>query len=191
MQAWAAKCMAFLALFCSSVFFSACGSDDLKNVPSISSKKIILSKDRSYGVEIIYSDSAKVKAKGFAPILDKVTPSLGDSYSEMPKGVKINFFNDQLQTTGTITSGYAINKETQKITIFRKNVIVVNDNITFKTEELIWDENKRLYSSPYGTVTTKDGGVISGTEFSAPQDFSTYKISQASGSTYVKGNLTQ
>lgn len=191
MKVWTAKYLALMALFCSSLFLVSCGSDDLKNAPAISSKKITLSKDRSYGVDIIYSDSAKVKAKGFAPILDKVTPSVGEIYSEMPKGVKIQFFNDQLQTTGTITSGYAINKETQKITIFRKDVVVVSDKITFKTEELIWDENKRLYSSPYGTVTTKDGDIISGTEFSAPQDFSTYKIVQASGSTYVKGNLTQ
>lgn len=172
------------------VFFS-CNSDDLKNAPSISSKKITLSKDRSYGVDIIYSDSAKVKAKGFAPILDKVTPSNGGSYSEMPSGVKIEFFNEFLKSSGTITSGYAINKETEKITIFRKNVIVVNDQITFKTEELIWDENKRMYFSPYGTVTTKDGDIITGTEFSAPQDFSTYQIIQASGSTYIKGDLTQ
>ena len=96
-----------------------------------------------------------------------------------------------MKSSGTITSGYAINKETEKITIFRKNVIVVNDQITFKTEELIWDENKRMYFSPYGTVTTKDGDIITGTEFSAPQDFSTYQIIQASGSTYIKGDLTQ
>lgn len=178
-----------LALFLSLVL--SCSSDDLKNAPSISPKKITLSKDRSYGVDVIYSDSAKVKAKGFAPILDKVTPSMGAIYSEMPKGVTIQFFNDFMQRTGTISSGYAINKETEKITIFKKNVVVVSDKITFKTEELIWDENKRMYFSPYGTVTTKDGDVITGTEFSAPQDFSTYKIIQASGSTYIKGDLTQ
>ena len=191
MKAWAAKCFTRTTLVCAVFFFAACANDDLENAAAISSKKITLTKDRSYGVDIIYSDSAKVKAKGYAPILDKVTPSVGELYSEMPKGVKIQFFNNLLQTTGNITSGYAISRETQKITIFRKNVIVISDKITFKTEELIWDENKRLYSSPYGTVTTKDGDVITGTEFSAPQDFSSYKIIQASGSTYIKGNLTQ
>ncbi|MFI5451797.1 hypothetical protein ACHMWN_06525 [Pedobacter sp. UC225_61] len=172
------------------IVLSSCNDDDLKNATSISAKKITLSTDRSYGVEIIYSDSAKVKAKGYAPILDKVTPSEGAMYNEMPKGVKIEFFNEFLKPTGTITSGYAINKQTDKITIFRKNVVVVNDQITFTTEELIWDENKKMYSSPYGTVTSKkDGSVATGTEFTAPQDFSTYKIIQASGTTYVKGDL--
>jgi len=181
----------FLLFIAQLLFLSSCNDDDLKNAPAISSKRITLTKDRSYGVELIYSDSAVVKAKGFAPILDKVVPSMGASYSEMPKGVKIEFFDEFLKRTGTITSAYAIFKETEKITIFRKNVVVVTDNITFTTEELVWDENKRMYTSPYGTVTGKDGSVLTGTEFSAPQDFSTYKIIQASGTTNLKGDLTQ
>jgi hypothetical protein len=171
------------------LLLSSCNDDDLQNAPAISTKKITLTKDRSYGVEVIYSDSAKVKAKGFAPILDQVTPSQGAKYNEMPKGVKIDFFNDLLKSTGNIRSDYAINKETEKITIFKKNVVVVTESITFTTEELTWDENKRMYTSPYGTVTSKDGSVMTGTEFSAPQDFSTYRIVQAAGSTYLKSGL--
>lgn len=169
-------------------FISSCGQDDLKNATAVSSKKITLTKDRSIDVEIIYSDSAVVKAKGFAPVLDKVTPSMGAIYSEMPKGVKILFYDAYLQVKGSITSDYAINKETERITIFRKNVVVVNDQMTFTTEELTWNENTRTYFSPYGTVTSKDGSVITGAEFSAPQDFSTYRIVKASGSGYVKDN---
>src|SRR5690606_26382277 len=91
-----------------SFLFSSCGNDDIKKVPSIAANKITLSKDRTYGAEIIYSDSAKVKAKGYTPILDKVTPSQGAVYNEMPKGVKIYFYDDQLKTKGSITSDYAI-----------------------------------------------------------------------------------
>lgn len=170
----------------------SCNDDDLKNASAISSKKITLTKDRTYGVEMTYSDSAIVKAKAYAPILDKVMPSRGSVYSEMPKGVKIEFYDQYLQITGTITSDYAIYKETERMTIFRKNVVVVNDQIIFRTEELIWDENKKMYFSPAGTVTKKaDGSVLNGTQFSAPQDFSTYSITQAAGETYVKGDLTQ
>ena len=168
-----------LFTFCLSL--SSCGEDDLKKVSAIDAKKITLTKDRTYGAEVIYSDSAKVKAKGYAPIMDKVTPSSGTVYMEMPKGVKIYFLDDFLKSKGTLTSDYAINKETEKITIFRKNVVVVTDNMTFTTEELTWDENKRLYTSPAGTVTTKDGNVLNGTSFSAPQDFSTYNITLPSG----------
>jgi len=176
----------YLLLVTFPLFFSSCQDDDLKKVSAIDAKKVTLTKDRTYGVEVIYSDSAKVKAKGYAPILDKVTPSSGAAYSEMPKGVKIYFLDDLLKSKGTITSNYAINKETEKITIFRKNVVVVTDNMTFTTEELTWDENKRLYTSPAGTVTTKDGNVLNGTSFSAPQDFSTYSITMPSGQANVE-----
>lgn len=169
-----------------SFLFSSCGEDDLKKVSAISTNKVTLSKDRTYGAEVIYSDSAKVKAKGYAPILDKVTPSTGAGYMEMPKGVKIYFLDDFLKNKGTITSDYAINKETEKITIFRKNVVVVTDNMTFTTEELIWNENTKMYNSPSGTVTTKDGNILNGTSFSAPQDFSTYSITMPSGQANVE-----
>lgn len=181
----------FLILPLGLLVLMSCNDDDLKNASSISAKKVVFSKDRTMGADITYSDSAFVKAKGYAPILDKVVPTNGGLYNEMPKGVKIEFFDQHLRVTGTITSDYAINKETERITIFRKNVVVINDAITFRTEELTWDENKRMYFSPAGVVTKKDGSVLNGTSFSAPQDFSTYDITVASGSTYVKGDLTQ
>jgi len=166
-----------------------CGEDDLKNAAAISSKKITLTKDRSYGVEVTYSDSAIVKAKGYAPVYDKVTPPQGTKYNEMPEGIKIEFFDAYLQVTGTITSKYAINNETDQITIFRKNVVVVNDKMTFTTEELTWNERQKQYYSPSGTVVTKDGTVFRGAQFSAPQDFSSYKIIQGAGEGFVKGDL--
>ncbi|MCY1523673.1 hypothetical protein D9M68_585780 [compost metagenome] len=107
----------------------------------------------------------------------------------MPKGVKIEFYDAYLQVTSSITSDYAINKEAERTTVFKKNVRVVSDQMTFTTEELTWDENTATYFSPSGTVTTKDGTVITGASFSAPQDLSTYKIVKASGSGYVKENI--
>ncbi len=181
------KTLALLALL--MAFFSSCGEDDLKNAVAISSKKITLNKDRTLGMDVTYSDSAIVKAKGYAPIYDKVTPSQGAKYNEMPEGVKIEFFDAYLQVTGTITSKYAINNETDQITIFRKNVVVVNAEMTFTTEELTWDEKKKLFYSPNGTVVAKDGTVFTGAQFSAPQDFSTYTIVKGAGETYVKGDL--
>lgn len=186
-----AKTYRFLILLMASTCLLACNDDDLKSVAAVSAKKVTLTKDRSYGVEVIYSDSAKVKAKGFAPILDKVTPSIGNIYSEMPKGVNILFYDQFLKQTGSIKSDYAINKETEKITIFRKNVIVVSEGMTFTTDELTWNQNTATYTSPYGTVKGKDGSVVTGSQFSAPQDFSTYSITEASGQTYFDGQLTQ
>lgn len=166
----------------------SCGEDDLKKAAKLS-KKISLDTNRTMGVDIIYSDSAKVKAKGFAPVLDKITPSNGAIFQEMPKGVKIEFLDEQMKITGSITSDYAIMKETEKLTIFKRNVVVVNQALTFNTEELIWDQNKQMFFSPKGIVTKPDGSFANAVNFSAPQDFSYYNTGSGYGETYIEEKL--
>jgi len=170
-------------------FLVSCGDDDLKKANAVKNQKIILNRDRTLGVEIIYSDSARVKAKGNAPIMDKVTPSTGGEYQEMVKGVKIDFFNVQTGAIdGTLISDYAIRRSQEQKTIFRRNVIVKNvKGDTFSSEELIWDEAKKIfYSKQKVTVKTIDGNVLDGVDFQAPQDFSTYTFNSATGQAVMK-----
>lgn len=167
----------------------SCTDDDLKKAAAIAANKVTFTSDRTYGVELIYSDSAKVKAQGYAPVLDKVTPKKGGQYQEMPKGVKIDFFDQFLKKSGSITSEYAIMKETEQLTIFKKNVVVINDNLTFNTEELTWDQNKKMFFSPQGIVTKPDGTTFDAVNFSAPQDFSYVNTDIGKGQTYLKGNI--
>ncbi|WP_432714270.1 LPS export ABC transporter periplasmic protein LptC [Pedobacter sp.] len=173
------------------LFLSACSEDDLKKAAAISASKVTFTRDRSLGVEVIYSDSAKVKAKGFAPVLDKMSPKDGNTYQEMPKGVAIDFYGDLLVKTGSIKSDYAIMKDTEQLTIFRKNVVVVTDNMTFTTDELTWDQKEKKFFSPKGVVTRPDGSFVDAINFSAPQDFSTTTFEQGFGETYIKGDLSQ
>ncbi|MCX2432308.1 MULTISPECIES: hypothetical protein [unclassified Pedobacter] len=165
------------------LFMVACGEDDLKNANAVSAKKITFTRDRTLGVEIIYSDSARVKARGKAPIMDKVTPSAGVAYEEMIKGVNIDFFNPKGTIDGNLVCDYAIRKDEIKQTIFRKNVVVKNNKgDTFSSEELIWDENKKIfYSNQRVYVKGADGSIGDGINFKAPQDFSTYEMETGSG----------
>ncbi|NTE05025.1 hypothetical protein G6M26_50535 [Agrobacterium tumefaciens] len=165
------------------LFMVACGEDDLKKANAISAKKITFTRDRTIGVEIIYSDSARVKARGKAPIMDKVTPSTGVAYEEMIKGVNIDFFNPKGTIDGNLVCDYAIRKDEIKQTIFRKNVVVKNDKgDTFSSEELIWDEAKKIfYSNQRVYVKGADGSIGDGINFKAPQDFSTYEMETGSG----------
>lgn len=183
--------VALSGLFVVQLCFSACTDDDLKKAQTIADNKQAFNANRTYDAEVVYSDSARVKAKGFAPILDKVTGQKGVNYQEMPKGVKIEFFNAKLEKDGTITSEYAIIKETEQLTIFKKNVVVVNANLTFNTEELVWDQNKKIFSSPKGIITKPDGTVINAINFTAPEDFSSVNSDNAYGETYIKGDLEQ
>jgi hypothetical protein len=172
------------------VFLSSCNDDDLKKAAAISGKELSTT-DRSYGFGLTYSDSAVVKAIGYAPILDKVVPKKGNPYQEMPEGVKIDFYDATLKKTGSITSKYAIMKEIEQLTIFRKQVVVINDNLTFNTEELTWDQKKKMFFSPKGVVVKPDGSTFDAVNFSAPQDFSYIITDTGKGETYIKGDLAQ
>ncbi|QPH37805.1 hypothetical protein [Pedobacter endophyticus] len=173
------------------LFLASCSDDDLKKADAIALKKVSLSRDRTLGVEIIYSDSALVKAKGYAPILDKVTPSNGSIYQEMPKGVKIDFFDEKGNINGDLVCDYAIRKDAELKTEFRKNVVVKSaKGDTFSSEELIWDEQKKIfYSNQRVYVKGVDGNLGDGINFRAPQDFSTYEMETGSGELNMKEGI--
>lgn len=172
------------------LLLTSCGEDDLKTAPKLTGK-VNLSTDTTRGVDIIYSDSAKVKAQGFAPILVKVVPRSGASYQEMDKGIKINFLNPDAKIKGSITSDYAIMKDLEKTATFQRNVIVVNEKLTYNTEELVWDQTKKMFFSPKGVITKPDGTLLQAVNFSATEDFNTITWENGTGEVYVPDNYGQ
>jgi len=176
----------FFLIFC-SVFVSC--QNDLSKVKEIELKQkedVEITK----GAEIIYSDSAHVKAKLTAPILYNHKTS--NPYYEMPKGIVVVFYDKQLKQTSKVTSDYAIRKENQNIVELKKNVVATNaEGKTFKSEELIWDENqKRFYSNKLVTIDT-NGNLITGPGFWSNEDFSYYEIRQGSGTFNFKDDLSE
>lgn len=168
--------------------FAAC-QNDLSKVKEIEMKQkedIEVTKQ----AEIIYSDSAHVKAKLTTPIL--YHHKSNNPYYEMPKGIKVIFFDKDLKQTSTVVSDYAIRKENQKIVELKKNVVATNaEGKTFKSDELIWDENlKRFYSNKLVTINT-GGNLITGPGFWSNEDFSYYEIRQGSGTFNFKDDLSQ
>ncbi len=168
----------------------SCGEDDLKSATKLTGK-INLSSDTTRDVNIIYSDSAKVKGQFFAPILVKVVPMSGASYQEMSKGVKINFLDAQAKVKGSVTSDYAIMKDVEKTATFKRNVVVINEKLTYNTEELVWDQTKKKFFSPKGVITKPDGTVLTAVNFSATEDFNTITWDNGTGEVYVPDNYGQ
>lgn len=165
-------------------FITAC-ENDLKDVELLSSQKLSIQVDTSKSVEVLYSDSAIVKAKLITPevLYFKTT----EPYYEMPKGIVLIFFDANQKENGRTTSDYAIRRETQKIVELKKNVIVINaKGETLKSDEVIWDENKhRLYSDKIVTVTLANGSILYGTGFWADEGFKNWNMYQATGNINV------
>jgi len=160
--------------------------NNLRDVEKISAKKLIVPVDKSTGVEIIYSDSAHVKAKLITPEL--LNFKTEKPYIEMRKGVTVIFFDQNQQESSRVRSDYAIRRERENRVELKRNVVVTNiKGETFKSDELIWDETKkRFFSNKLVSITSKDN-VLHGTSFWANEDFSYYEIVQSTGDLRLTG----
>jgi LPS export ABC transporter protein LptC len=179
-----------LQLIClaGSVILFAC-ENDLKEIEKISKRTQGVQVDKSYGVEIIFSDSAVVKGK-------LITPELHDykttkPYYFMPKGVTVIFYDENQQETQRITADEGVRRENEKLIELRKNVVVTTKKgDVFKSEELFYDENKKIfYSNLLVNISKPDGTNIYGTRFKSDQNFNNPVIDQATGNIPTGGNL--
>jgi LPS export ABC transporter protein LptC len=163
--------------------FAGC-ENDIEKIKLVTAQKV-LPVESATGLEIIYSDSAKIKAKIITPELDRYTGS--KNYIELPKGVKLEFYDDEHHITSTMTADYAIRNEQEMLVEAKKNVVVVNEkNEKLNTEHLIWNEKtKKIYSDEFVKITTADE-IIFGTGFEADQDFSKYRIMNIKGTINIK-----
>jgi len=168
------------ALLTGLLLLSAC-ENDLKKVQEISAVDVSTPVERYTDVNIIYSDSAKVKFQVLAPLLLQYTGN--KPYNEMPKGVNITLFDKDLNKIGNLTADYAIQREDEKTIQCRKNVVARNDKgETFKSDELIWDQNsKQMHSSKEVQITMANGDIMNGTGFQSDQTLNHWTINQSTG----------
>ena len=177
------KLPAFIFTISLLLTFLACETD-------IEKVKIVTAKDSSpiesaKDAEIIYSDSAIVKVKITAPQLDRYIDK--DPYIELPKGVEILFYNDDLEVASQLTANYAVSYEDEGKMEAKGNVVLINEEgEKLNTEHLIWDEKKELiYSNEFVKVTTADE-IIMGEGFESNQNFTKFKIKNIQGTITIK-----
>lgn len=158
---------------------SSC-ENDLKDVERISSQKIEDPVDISYGVTVIYSDSAVVKAKLTSPEMKHFNTA--EPYYEFPQGGLLLLYDKDGNETERVTSEYAIQRENTGVTELRKNVVVTrSDGLVIKSEELIWDDNKKIFYSDLPVTLIREGTVQHGTSFWANEDFSVVEATSLIG----------
>jgi LPS export ABC transporter protein LptC len=169
------------ALFVYMLTLSACENslDDIKKIASPEEDKPV---STSHDVDVIYSDSAKVKMRMTTPLMiqfdDQKSP-----YHEMPKGVKATFYADDMSIKGTITADYAISKDKENIIDFKRNVVVTNaQGQTFKSEELIDDVgNKKFYTDKPVEINMGNGSVMRGTGASSNASMYPWTVQRSTG----------
>jgi len=186
------KHLALPVLFAGMLIFSAC-ENSLNDIQKITSNEANKPISRSFGVDVIYSDSAHVKGHLTAPLMIDYSDNTPKPYKECPKGVKIVFYDNDLKTTGNIVSDWAVMREKENIIEFRKNVVATNAQGTvFKSDELIYDMTaKTMRSTKPIQIVTTDGNVMNGIGFDSNESFYPWHIIQSTGIWHVDEKQVQ
>jgi LPS export ABC transporter protein LptC len=175
----------FLPVAIACITLTGC-ENDLKDIQKISASEVNKPVERYTGVDVIYSDSAKVKAHMTSPLMLDYS-KVKKPYIEMPKGVKVVFYDNNLVESSTIVADYAIRREAEKVIELRKNVVGTNaKGDTFTSDELIWDENtKQIHSNKLVHVKMADGSITDGTSFISDENFNHWTLTQGTGIIHV------
>jgi LPS export ABC transporter protein LptC len=167
----------FIGILCSC-------ENDINEVNALSTKekKPVRSGEN---VELIYSENAKIKIKVTAPLLEEFEGE--QKYTEMSKGIAVNFYDSLQKVTTTLTANYAINKVSENIMEAKNDVVVINERgDKLNTEHLIWrQDSSKIYTNEFVKITTKDE-IIMGEGLEANQDFTKYKILKVKGTIQLK-----
>lgn len=171
----------FLSLCC--IFF-ACQKDNLKKVQILTNQKIFPS-ESGKNIEFYYSDSAKVRVKLKAPLMETYNSS--EPYIEMSKGVELTFYDDSGSPKGYLRANYAIRYPNKRIMEVKNDVVVVNvKGDTLTTEELTWDEAKaKIFTERFCIVKTKDE-IIKSMGLESNETFSKYTFKHLTGTIKLK-----
>jgi LPS export ABC transporter protein LptC len=169
------------------LLFPSCKNDLAEAKLVVSRANVNIEKGKL--VEINYSDHGVVKIKAIAPTATRF--NTGIPYLEFSDGITIQFYNNQHNVESTVTAKYATAYENSHSMTARDSVVVINDKgEILNTDELIWDEEKKIiYSNSFVKIRTKDE-IIYGNGMTANENFTGYVIKNITGTIKVNsGNL--
>jgi len=152
----------------------------VEDIDSLLAEGLKSNVERGKNIKIVYSDSAIVKIIIHAPVMERYN-DYGNSKDIFPKGILLEFLNDEKVVYSWLKAESAIREErTQKI-VAKGNVIFYNDkNEKLETPELIWDERERIvYTDKLVRITQAEkGDTTYGFGFKANQEFTRFEIKQ-------------
>ncbi len=162
--------------------FSSCETD-VSTVKMLQPDK--LPSETGQGVEMIYSDSGKVKVKVVAPRLERFEQPV--KRLVLPQGVFIEFYDDSLRVKSWLKADYGISYEGEDRMEVRRNVVVMNEKgEKLETERLIWSrKDGKIFTNEPVTIRRQDE-IVYGKGLEASQDFSNYTILDVIGTKYIE-----
>jgi LPS export ABC transporter protein LptC len=138
-----------------------------------------------YHSEILFTDSGKVTGKLQAVKMDHFEKE--HSFTVMPRGVKVWFYNSLREPETFMSANYAMKFDDSDVVDAKGNVVVVNNKgEKLNTEHLTWDrKSDKILSDCFVKITTADE-ILMGDGLESNADFTRYKILKIRGILKVK-----
>lgn len=171
----------FSLLILCVVFFSSCQTD-ISTVDLFQPEK--LPSESAKNVEVIYSDSGKVKVKLFGPQLDRYEVPV--KLFRMTEGVYLEFYDDSAKVKSWLRADYGVSYEAEEKMEAKRNVIVMNEKgEKLETEHLTWSRKEgMIFTDDTVRITRKDEIVVAD-GIRASEDFSEYTLGPTIGTYYI------
>ena len=173
----------FLALSCENDIQRIQSLTNSESLPDVSGEN----------VEIIYTDSTRLEMLLRAGQIKQYTKE-ERPYIEFPKGIYVEFYDDSTRIEAILKADYALYYTEEKLWEARGNVFAHNmeKNEKLNSEELFWDENKKLiYSNSFSRIETEDGTFYGEDGFESNQKFSQWKLKGSRGTVNIKENSNE
>ena len=138
---------------------------------------------RGSNIEVIYSDSARVKVQVLSPTYMQYI-NVERPYMEFPNGLEVFFYNDSLKIESELRADYSIYYTEERLWHATGNVVArrLDNGDALYTEELFWDEEKEIiYSNTYTRVHNADNTLYGKRGFKSNQDLSNWQLIGSSG----------
>ena len=138
-------------------------------------------------LELVYSDSARIKCRVLAPEYIKVNREK-EKYEEFPKGIHVLSYDPAGKMIGSIKAKYAKKLEDEMLWEARNEVVIINaEGKKLETELLYWDMKKELIYSDRYVKLSADGQIIEGNNgFHSDQNLNHPVFENISGSIEVE-----
>ncbi|MFZ2322997.1 MAG: LPS export ABC transporter periplasmic protein LptC [Ignavibacteriaceae bacterium] len=162
-----------IALLMSLLLFQFCSSKRVKPSVETDIRTEQIPSQESWNSTITFSDSGKIKAILWAGHLEKY-----DDKREtlMDENIKVDFYDPQEIKTTILTSKKGRVDETTNNLFAMDSVIVYNDSVTIKTEEMMWRNRDRKITSDKFVTIISPKEKIQGYGFESDQSLKNYVI---------------
>ncbi|OGU33783.1 MAG: LPS export ABC transporter periplasmic protein LptC [Ignavibacteria bacterium GWB2_35_6b] len=165
--------MRFLILFSFIIFFISCGEEKINPVIDSTLTEVEIPSQESWNSKILFTEDGKLKAVLYSEHLRK----FDDSKEIFLEGVKIDFYEEDGTKSSTLTSKKGKVDEGLKNMFAIDSVVAVSDSgVTLRTDELMWNNQKRkITTDKFVTIISPDE-EIKGYGFESDQSLDNYVI---------------